>query len=385
MISILSKIKNSLRNSRNMNISKSAIYDDVSGLYMEEYFTDILHLERKRSERTGKPFLLTLLNIEEIGDDYKVKIAKKIAEVLFAYTRETDIKGWFKYDIVIGIISTEIKTFDKEIIKKKITKDIYTNLSNETSNKIKINSYIFPEFYDDQKNDPNVNLLLYPDLFKKKYLKKIAITLKRMMDIIGSIIALILFSPLFVVISALVKISSEGPILFKQERLGQYGKKFIFLKFRTMYINSEPEIHKEFIKKFISGKLGDEDKVDNVEQSIYKLQDDPRVTPIGRFLRKTSLDEIPQFLNVLKGEMSLVGPRPPIPYELENYNIWHRSRIYETKPGITGLWQVNGRSSTTFNEMVRLDLYYARNWSLLMDIKIILKTPFVVLSGKGAY
>jgi len=118
---------------------------------------------------------------------------------------------------------------------------------------------------------------------------------------------------------------------------------------------------------------------------IYKIKDDPRVTPIGRFLRKTSLDELPQFFNVLKGEMSLVGPRPPIPYEVEAYETWHRRRFLEAKPGITGLWQVEGRSKLKFDEMVRLDLKYAKTWSPWLDIKILLRTPTVVLRGDGAY
>jgi lipopolysaccharide/colanic/teichoic acid biosynthesis glycosyltransferase len=118
---------------------------------------------------------------------------------------------------------------------------------------------------------------------------------------------------------------------------------------------------------------------------VYKLREDPRITPLGKILRKTSLDELPQFINVLRGDMSLVGPRPPLPYELTSYSRWHRSRLLETKPGITGLWQVNGRSSTTFDEMVRLDLRYARAWSLWLDLKILFKTPWAVFWGQGAY
>ncbi len=120
------------------------------------------------------------------------------------------------------------------------------------------------------------------------------------------------------------------------------------------------------------------------QNGVYKLTNDSRITPVGRFLRKTSLDEFPQFFNVLKGDMSLVGPRPPIPYECEKYDVWHKRRILEVKPGITGLWQVKGRSSTTFDDMVRLDLNYVTHWSLLLDLKILFQTPFAVLKGKGA-
>jgi lipopolysaccharide/colanic/teichoic acid biosynthesis glycosyltransferase len=121
------------------------------------------------------------------------------------------------------------------------------------------------------------------------------------------------------------------------------------------------------------------------EATIYKIVNDPRVTPIGRVLRRSSLDELPQFFNVLKGDMSLVGPRPPLPYEFERYSAWHRRRVLEVKPGLTGLWQVYGRSRTNFDEMVRLDLQYARQWSLWLDLKILLKTPVVVIFGTGAY
>jgi lipopolysaccharide/colanic/teichoic acid biosynthesis glycosyltransferase len=147
---------------------------------------------------------------------------------------------------------------------------------------------------------------------------------------------------------------------------------------------NDPGIHKEYVKRFISGKLEGE-PARKGQHAVYKIKDDPRLTRIGKFLRKTSLDELPQLVNVLKGEMSLVGPRPPIPYELENYDIWHRRRVLEAKPGITGLWQVNGRSSTSFDDMVRLDLRYARGWSPWLDIKILLQTPRAVLSGEDAY
>ena len=140
----------------------------------------------------------------------------------------------------------------------------------------------------------------------------------------------------------------------------------------------------EYVKQFIAGHVNPGAPGGN-GTVIYKITDDPRVTRVGRFLRKTSLDELPQFLSVLRGEMSLVGPRPPIPYELESYDVWHRRRLVEVKPGITGLWQVNGRSRLRFDDMVRLDLKYAKAWSLVMDIKILLKTPRAVFSREGAY
>jgi lipopolysaccharide/colanic/teichoic acid biosynthesis glycosyltransferase len=197
----------------------------------------------------------------------------------------------------------------------------------------------------------------------------------------GSLLALTLLSPLYALIAVAIKLTSEGPILFKQDRVGQQGLHFSFLKFRSMYYKNDTKIHQEYTRQLISGKQ--EGKGADGQGTVYKIKDDPRVTPVGKFLRKTSLDELPQFLNVLKGEMSLVGPRPPIPYEVEVYEAWHRRRYLEAKPGITGLWQVEGRSRTKFDEMVRLDLRYAKNWSPWLDIKLLLRTPAAVF--KGAY
>ncbi len=204
------------------------------------------------------------------------------------------------------------------------------------------------------------------------------------MDIVGSLAALILCCPLFALIALAIKLTSKGPILFKQERVGRYGLRFTFLKFRSMECGNDASIHREYVKRFIAGEA-DPPRGSHAQSVVYKIQDDPRVTRVGKFLRKSSLDELPQFINVLKGDMSLVGPRPPIPYELEGYQIWHRRRVLESKPGITGLWQVNGRSRLKFDDMVRLDLRYAKTWSLWLDIKILLRTPRAVLFGVGAY
>ncbi|MBN2515745.1 MAG: exopolysaccharide biosynthesis polyprenyl glycosylphosphotransferase [Deltaproteobacteria bacterium] len=242
----------------------------------------------------------------------------------------------------------------------------------------------FPD--DKSEKDYQPNPLFYPDIIEKAVHKVFSLFFKRVVDIIGSLAGLIIFSPLFLIIPILIKLSSQGPVFFRQERLGLFGKKFTFLKFRSMRVDNNDEIHRKYIKKLITDDNGRNAGSDAAESNgVYKIQSDPRVTLIGKFLRKTSLDELPQFINVLKGEMSLVGPRPPIPYEYDEYKLWHMRRVIEVKPGITGLWQVEGRSSTNFDEMVRLDLHYIREWSLWLDIKILLKTPWVVIAGKGAY
>jgi exopolysaccharide biosynthesis polyprenyl glycosylphosphotransferase len=204
-------------------------------------------------------------------------------------------------------------------------------------------------------------------------------TLKRLLDIALASLAVLLLSPLLLVIVLLVKRSSPGPILFVQERIGKNGVPFDFYKFRTMVHNSDDAIHRQFAAMFITGGEQPETK-----KRVFKMTDDPRVTRVGRWLRKTSLDELPQLLNILKGEMSLVGPRPPIAYELDLYQPWHHERLRVT-PGLTGLWQVSGRSNVPFEEMVRLDIQYINNWSLGEDLRIIAKTIPVVVHGAGGY
>jgi lipopolysaccharide/colanic/teichoic acid biosynthesis glycosyltransferase len=150
-----------------------------------------------------------------------------------------------------------------------------------------------------------------------------------------------------------------------------------------MQVNNDATVHQEYVRRFIAGQA--ELHTVNGKAGVYKITNDPRVTAIGRVLRKASLDELPQLLNVIQGHMSLIGPRPPVPYEFQQYDLWHRRRVLEIKPGITGLWQVNGRSRTSFDDMVRLDLQYAREWSLWLDLKILWRTPGAVLSGIGAH
>jgi lipopolysaccharide/colanic/teichoic acid biosynthesis glycosyltransferase len=193
----------------------------------------------------------------------------------------------------------------------------------------------------------------------------------------------VILAPLFAAIALAIKLTSRGPVIFKQQRLGRFGKRFEFLKFRTMYVNNDSGIHREYVQNFIAGKA-DAEKLQGAP-GVYKITNDPRVTPLGRILRKTSLDELPQFWNVLRGEMSLVGPRPPVGYEFEVYDFWHRRRVLEVKPGVTGLWQVSGRSRTCFDDMVRLDLRYSQEWSLWLDLKILLATPLAVFTGDGAF
>ena len=206
--------------------------------------------------------------------------------------------------------------------------------------------------------------------------------IKRFSDILISAFSLAIFSPICLVISLLIKLDSKGNVLFNQERVGMDGRKFLCYKFRTMKADSDENIHREAYQKNIEGNK--EANAGSEKAPVFgKVKNDSRITRIGQFLRRSSLDELPQLLNVLKGDMSIVGPRPPIPYEVEEYDIWHRKRL-DMKPGITGLWQVSGRNRLTFDEMVKIDLYYIENWSLWLDLKIILLTLPAMLRGDGA-
>jgi len=207
-----------------------------------------------------------------------------------------------------------------------------------------------------------------------------AFLLKQVLDLILTSLILIVFSPLLLLIMLAIKIGSPGPVFYKQMRLGERGQPFRFYKFRSMYVNTDDAQHRSYVKNLI--KAGNPYEVDENGKPLFKISDDGRVTRVGRLLRKYSVDEFPQLFNVLRGEISLVGPRPPLPSEYEDYSNWHRKRL-DGIPGITGLWQVNGKNKISFEEMVKLDIHYLENWSLWLDIKIILRTIPVMLKGEG--
>jgi lipopolysaccharide/colanic/teichoic acid biosynthesis glycosyltransferase len=354
----------------------------------EEAFVSMLYLERRRSERAHKRFVLMLVDVKNaIAEGSKNRTLSKITNAMLGVTRETDIVGWYLEDHLIGVIGTEIgkakpKTVQSRMLEK-VRAAFVEALPQEKVAQITVSFHFFPEEQDEDGTDHSANIALYPDLSRTEESRKFALAVKRGMDILGSSAALLLLSPVFAAVALAIKLTSKGPVLFKQERLGQYGNKFTVLKFRSMRTDCDPKIHEEYVSQFIAGQVESTDQ--GGEKPVFKIQEDPRVTPIGRFLRKTSLDEAPQFWNALIGEMSLVGPRPPVAYEYKNYDLWHRRRVLEIKPGITGLWQVEGRSRTRFDEMVRLDLKYARVWTLWLDVKILLQTPGAVLTGEGAH
>ena len=331
--------------------------DSIPG---EKQFGELLCLERRRAERSRKPFLLMLLDLRRVMvNGHTGRMIEGVWTSVCSASRDSDIRGWYLQGAVLGVIFVEVRQEGQksvsDIIREKVISSLSSRLAADEIERIDIRMYLQPDSASNWENWSG----LYRDLREQDSGKKLHLAVKRALDILGSATALCVLSPLMAVIALLIKVTSHGPILFRQSRVGHRGIPFTFLKFRTMRHSNDGSVHKEFVQRFIAGEMNSAGPA-----PVYKIKEDPRITPIGKFLRKTSLDELPQFWNVLIGEMSLVGPRPPIPYEVEYYDIWHRRRVLEVKPGLTGLWQVRGRSRTTFNDMVRLDLQYAKSWSI---------------------
>ncbi len=354
----------------------------------EETFKRMIAVERKRTERSREPFLLMLLEGgNHQSSEKNGKALDNTLSVLPISIRETDVIGWYTDRTAVGVMFTGLSCNDKNSILSAIINKVSTTLRDQLTtdqfNQISISFHFFPDDWDQDNPGRPSNPSLYPDLLIPNKDRSSLLRIKQVMDFAGSALMLMLCTPLFLIIAVAIKASSKGPVLFRQQRVGQYGRCFTFLKFRSMLTDNDHSVHKEYTTKLIAGQLEHRPSNGN-EEGVYKLTNDPRITRLGKFLRRTSLDELPQLVNVLKGDMSLVGPRPAIPYELAAYQTWHRRRVLEVKPGITGLWQVTGRSSVKFDEMVRLDLRYATSWSPWLDIRILMRTPRAVIGGAGA-
>ncbi len=359
----------------------------VRDVLSEEAFRRMIVIERKRTERTNEPFLLMLLDCVDRQETATFTYAlDNLMSALLSATRETDVIGWYRQHQAIGLLFTGLAPDCKNTclgtILSRVSAVLRDDLTFEQFRGISISLHLFPDEWNHNDSQSPSNPVLYPDVHEVEKGKRTKQSIKRAIDIIGSALLLILTLPLFVVIAIAVKVTSKGPVFFQQQRVGQHGRYFTFLKFRSMRDRNDHSVHRQYVTQLIAGNA-ERIAQNGSGEGVYKLTNDSRITPLGRFLRKTSLDELPQLLNVLRGEMSLVGPRPPIPYEVAAYQTWHRRRVLQVKPGITGLWQVTGRSRVSFDEMVRLDLQYANFWSLLLDFKILMRTPAAVI--KGAY
>lgn len=383
-------IMTQLRENRALHMEEllsSSALQGIREVLNEEAFKRKIAIERKRTERCKDPFLLMLLETDAHAGGRKS--GKKLDDVVCALLptiRETDVIGWYKDRTTAGVMFTGLDSCDKSsvlsTILNRVSATLRSELTFEQFSQVRISFHFFPDDWDDDNSGRPSNLTLYPDLQSSEKSKRLVFGVKRVIDVAGSALLLLSCAPVFAAIAVAIKASSKGPVLFRQQRVGQYGKRFKFLKFRSMYVDNDQSEHKEYVTKLIAGSA-ERLSLDGQAEAVYKLVNDRRITPIGRFLRRTSLDELPQFLNVLFGDMSLVGPRPPIPYELAAYETWHRRRLLQVKPGITGLWQVEGRNRIGFDDMVRLDLQYATSWTPILDVKILMRTPAAVI--RGAY
>jgi lipopolysaccharide/colanic/teichoic acid biosynthesis glycosyltransferase len=348
----------------------------------------MLALERRRAERSRQPFVLMLIDTGAVDADKRgPALFEPLASAVSDAIRESDLIGWYEEDAVLAVIFTEVSTDENysvtEILTTKVVDALQKKLELAILRKLTLSVHVFPENWDAGCADRVADMKLYPDVSEVAANRRFSKIVKRGMDILGSALLMLILAPVLAAIALAIKLTSTGPVIFRQERLGQFGNTFECLKFRTMFTDNDPKIHREYVRSFIAGKV---QEIGSDSGAVaYKIKNDPRITPLGRFLRRTSLDEFPQFWNVLRGEMSLVGPRPPVAYEFEMYDYWHRRRVFELKPGVTGLWQVNGRSRTCFDDMVRLDLRYSQTWSLWLDLKILLATPLAVVAGSGAH
>jgi lipopolysaccharide/colanic/teichoic acid biosynthesis glycosyltransferase len=323
--------------------------------------------EQKRVDRSNKAFALLTVALPGGSD----QTMKNVAEIVGAATRAGDLIGWLRQGEALGVLladTHELTAMQAVAIENRIRGALTARATDSGLSTVSVRL--------EAHSNARRTVLPATAASRRSGLND---RLKRLLDVGGSGALLAVLSPLLLLVAAAVKLTSRGPILFRQERVGQGMAPFIMLKFRTMHPDAGHAVHQAYVTQFIQGSVNTA-----AGPGVFKLTNDSRITPIGQFLRKSSLDELPQLWNVLRGEMSLVGPRPPIKYEVEQYKAWHRRRVLDVKPGLTGLWQVTGRSRTTFDEMVRLDLRYARTCSVWTDVKILLATPRAVIAGKGA-
>ncbi len=384
-------------------ILKSAISRDTpKNLFRTRaYFQHRLDVEKQRAERNGEKFTVVTLGFKKLKTDLlpslsrhdAIEFINELSITAFRLIRQIDVAAWYDNDSVAIILCDTsfigarkfLKRLNNEFLKiaaQKTYEDLFL------LNKIDINMYTYPD--NQQANNRslykpfplsefdiiepiNLNGQLSKEFKKSSYQR-----LKRSIDIVLCYIGLLIFAPLMAVVAIVIKLTSPGPIIYRQKRVGYNGKIFELYKFRSMYLNADENVHRRHIA----------DVMCNFNQSLadnapsIKIMHDKRVTAIGRFLRNTCLDELPQLVNVLKGDMSLVGPRPHPEYEVFNYDNWYKRRL-TVKPGLTGLWQIQGKKRMFYPDAIRLDLSYIDRWSLGLDLKILFYTLPTALAGFG--
>lgn len=339
-------------------------------------FLKQLSREKRRADRSKAALSLVLCRLDQSAPG--PLSMGSLLDLLRKSTRDTDFIGWLA-DEELAVLLPDTDREGALRFTEKLTAKVDSALLSATS-------VTYPDHvFDDIASGDGELLDKQPLLLDHESAVNDGghYALKRGLDVLGSLFALAVLSPLMLAVAIAVAWSSPGPIIFRQTRIGRRGVPFVFYKFRSMRCDTDDRIHREFVENLIKGDHG-KNRTQEDAKPLYKIKADPRVTAVGAFIRRTSIDEIPQFFNVLKGDMSLVGPRPPLPYEAKAYQSWHLRRVLESKPGITGLWQVEGRSKVTFDEMVRMDLRYVRECSLRLDLRILFKTVKVVVGDDGA-
>jgi lipopolysaccharide/colanic/teichoic acid biosynthesis glycosyltransferase len=335
-------------------------------------FLRMIQREKRRTDRSNSALSLVLLEI----DDTQFGARDAVLEKIGAVVRETDYTAPIDEDS-IALLLPDTGEAGLTSFQDKVTLARYSHVLSVVGA-----TYPDPAFDRLVAERLGTPRSRHPiDVYPTPVGSRHGHPWKRALDVCGSLVALVLLSPLMAIIALLIKLTSPGPVIFKQQRIGQGGVPFTFYKFRSMRADNDDQVHRDYVASLIDGKPPAGGAGAGGQ---FKLKSDLRITAIGRVIRKTSIDEIPQFFNVLRGDMSLVGPRPPVVYEAHRYKSWHRRRVFDLKPGLTGIWQVEGRSRVSFDDMVRMDLRYLRECSLVFDLKILLKTVLVVMRCQGA-
>jgi len=335
-----------------------------------------VRLEIRRAQRSGSALSVLVVNQNQAIGKNTVTISG-LLKTIRLITRETDAVGYID-QLTLAVLLPYTDEDGANKIRRKLMacyRDPQFSIATST-----YPDQLFDSLTKNGCISPGALKLMFEDSTQNPRIK---LLIKRWLDIIGSLLGLLILTPVMLITAALVKYGSPGPVIFKQTRLGYQGVPFTFYKFRSMRVGASDQIHRDFALKLINGDHAAINNGDK-ENPLYKIKFDPRVTRIGRIIRKTSIDELPQLYNVLKGDMSLVGPRPSLAYEAEKYQPWQLRRILDMKPGITGLWQVEGRGRVGFDEAVRQDICYLQTWSFWLDIIILFKTVKVVLQCRGA-
>lgn len=338
------------------------INHSFENIFTAEEFKALITYERSRSDRNGSVFSIIILDTSQKKEKDLKSVINKISQV----TRAIDCIGWYENDN-IGLLLPDTKEEGAVILGNKLISEL--NLIKEN---VHLDIYSYPDHWlsniDGKNCTKKVTRKSNKEIIEHFFISPVPIW-KRILDISVSIVMVVFFSPMLILTILYIKIVSPGPLLFTQNRIGYKGIPFKFYKFRSMHHGNNQSFHGKHSQNFILDGDVPMEKLDNK---------DPRIIPGGKILRKTCIDEMPQLINVMKGDMSLVGPRPCIPYEAEEYLRWHTHR-FDTVPGLTGLWQVSGKNKLTFKQMIRLDINYCRNMSLIGDLLIILKTPIAIV------